>query len=90
MKKRYNSANYSWTSKTAMNESEQWASLRRLFARLLMHLARLKDRLKASSLEHQARGSGVLPLAIDIARIESGQQRGSWAVDGRRIWVFID
>lgn len=90
MTKRYNSANYSWTSKIQTNDGAQWTSLRRFYARSRTSLDQLKDGLIASSLDRRAKAQGVLRLAIDIALIESGQQRGSWAVDGRRIWVFID
>jgi hypothetical protein len=40
---------------------------------------------------NQAARAGILPLLIEVIRIERRMQRGTWQIgDDGRLWVFVD
>lgn len=49
------------------------------------------EKARALRLARQAKEAGILPLLVDVIRIERRLQRGTWQFgDDGRLWVFID
>ena len=79
-------SNYSVTSLTKTKDARLLATLRLFSARLHERVNRAKLKLLA----RQAKRLGVLPLLIEVVRIERGLQSGWWFVDKGRLWVCVE
>jgi hypothetical protein len=92
MKKRRSSSRSYWTTlKTWTNAGKLSAWSRPFSVRWRSRLDRARLGLQARLLAKAAGHLGVLPLLIEIVRIERGLQPGSWLADETgRLWVWLE
>lgn len=55
-----------------------------------LSLNEAKRLIQAHMLARKARKWGVLPLLIEVVRIERGLRPGWWVVDRGRLWVCVE
>jgi hypothetical protein len=91
MKKRKFWQTFSTTSPTLPSAGERSHWSPRFFSTLRDKASMMHRRLAVVLLARKARDLGILPLLIEIVRIERGLVAGSWLADENgRLWVWIE